>query len=95
MDRNIEIGRGTDITEGIISDCRACGKGSMITERRNGRITNSICTNILCDLHPVSFTVEQIQIVMREWMVLEELLIGENEGHIESLAQFLFENLKL
>lgn len=97
MDRHIEIGRGTDIaeTEGTISDCSACGEGSIVTERRNGRVINSICTNAGCELHPEGLSAKRIQVVMREWMALEELLIGEKEDHIESLARFLFKKLRL
>jgi hypothetical protein len=96
----MDIGRPDGMTKGIVTECEACGEGSLVVERRNGRIINSICTNITCELHPATFNVQRIVDLIEEWLCgiandsteLEDVFAPED---VQDLAAHLFENLKL
>ena len=96
----MEIGRSSGVTEGTVTACEACGDGSLVVERRNGRIINSICTNITCERHPAAFNVKRIYDLIDEWFddgdeKRLELRYALRAGGVLSLATHLFENLKL
>jgi len=91
----MDIGRPGQMTEGTVTPCEACGEGSLVTERRNGRIVNEICTNLTCERHPAAFNVKRIYNLIDEWLVDDELRYHMTAGGILNLANHLFENLKL
>ena len=96
----MDIGRPGQMTEGTVTACDACGEGTLVTERRNGRIVNEICTNITCERHPVAFNVKRIYDLIDEWFdngdeKRLELRYALRAGGVLSLANHLFENLKL
>lgn len=94
MDRQLDIGRGTLMFSGTVSDCDACDEGRLIIERRYGHVIHAICTNPSCELHPETPCVKNITTQIRRWAAGTGKTIGSTEGDIESLAEFLFENVK-
>jgi hypothetical protein len=94
----MDIGRPDGMTKGTVTECDSCGEGSLVIERRNGRIINSICTNITCELHPEGFNLESIVGHIYDWIMHTEENVDFktlSEAEILSLAHHLFENLKL